>query len=119
MKKWDYVVTVFIGVAILLSVFLALDFIISFLNTTTVIEEGTITSVVPFFTASHNIKYVNVTFDNGHSYNIKLLSTESGNPTIDFTVHSKIIIEMHNPAYPWFPTDDNHFWFINKFIKVP
>lgn len=121
MNKNDILFTI-IGIVALGFVCLAIaNGIYGYFNTTTITEQGTITSVIPNLNNNQNIECCTVTFDNGHSYDIYVHNYHE--QTTDFTVHSKIILEIHKSKY-FFNFDvpgliDGKYWVINTFIKIP
>lgn len=82
-----------------------------------VVVDSRIASITPVQDGNGSIDYLLVVFVDNSSYKIDI----SGD--VDFTVHSKIILELEQPyCRDWFwdvpkPRDD--IWYISKIIKVP
>ena len=78
-----------------------------------IIVEGTVTEVIPVKGDDGSIEYYHVYFDTGEKYRLK--PTGTFHNSIDFTVNSKLIIELY-----WYPNQDkDDFKYIGSIVKVP
>jgi len=75
------------------------------------VVEGNVINVEPILNKDGSLNYFIVTFDNDVSYKIR--TTDN----VDFTVNSKIIIELKR-SY-WEDEEPDDFWYLKQIIKAP
>lgn len=73
--------------------------------------ESNVVNIEPILETDGSIEYYNITFANGESYNIKT------HENIDWTVNSKLIVEIHKKYHHGEPTYD--YWYLESLTKVP
>ena len=75
------------------------------------VVEGNVISVEPILSKDGSLNYFIVTFDDDTSYNIQT------SDDVDFTVNSKIIIELKRSYYE--DEETGNLWYLKQIVKAP